>query len=62
MNDWKKASLGGEAHESLEVRTADDMVEIRDPGTGDIIVRTTPRKWAAFLLGVKAGEFDHFVA
>ncbi|WP_329489005.1 DUF397 domain-containing protein [Kitasatospora sp. NBC_01246] len=62
MNDWKKASLGGEAHESLEVRTADDMVEIRDPDTGDIIVRTTPRKWAAFLLGVKAGEFDHFVA
>ncbi|MEU1421422.1 DUF397 domain-containing protein [Kitasatospora sp. NPDC005751] len=62
MNDWKKASLGGEAHESLEVRTVDDMVEIRDPDTGDIIVRTTPRKWAAFLLGVKAGEFDHFVA
>ncbi|MFF1793685.1 DUF397 domain-containing protein, partial [Kitasatospora sp. NPDC058263] len=58
MNDWKKASLGGDADESLEVRTADDMVEIRDPGTGDIIVRTTPRKWAAFLLGVKAGEFD----
>ncbi|MFF1904227.1 DUF397 domain-containing protein [Kitasatospora sp. NPDC058218] len=62
MNDWQKASLSGDANESLEVRTADDMVEIRDPDTGDIIVRTTPRKWAAFLLGVKAGEFDHFVA
>ncbi|MEV0533379.1 DUF397 domain-containing protein [Kitasatospora sp. NPDC050463] len=62
MNDWQKAILGGEAGDSLEVRTVDDMVEIRDPGTGDIIVRTTPRKWEAFLLGVKAGEFDHFVA
>lgn len=62
MNDWQKSSLSGESNECLEVRTADDMVEIRDPDTGDVIVRTTPRKWAAFLLGVKAGEFDHFVA
>ncbi|MFE2723255.1 DUF397 domain-containing protein [Kitasatospora sp. NPDC059327] len=62
MNNWQKASLSGEADESLEVRIVDDMVEIRDPDTGDIIVRTTPKKWEAFLLGVKAGEFDHFVA
>ncbi|MFB7616198.1 DUF397 domain-containing protein [Kitasatospora sp. NPDC056181] len=62
MNDWQKPSPTGESDESLEVRTVDGMVEIRDPGTGGIIVRTTPRKWEAFLLGVKAGEFDHFVA
>ncbi|MFI6849073.1 DUF397 domain-containing protein [Kitasatospora sp. NPDC050467] len=62
MNDWQTASPGGGPEESLEVRTADGMVEIRDPDTGNIIVRTTPRKWEAFLLGVKAGEFDHFVA
>ncbi|MFJ9951408.1 DUF397 domain-containing protein [Kitasatospora sp. NPDC091207] len=62
MQDWQKSSYSGNSNQCLEVRTADDMVEIRDPDTGDIIVRTTHRKWEAFLLGVKAGEFDHFVA
>ncbi|WP_406200754.1 DUF397 domain-containing protein [Kitasatospora sp. NBC_01560] len=62
MNDWQKSSPDGASDECLEVRTADGMVEIRDPDTNDIVVRTTPAKWEAFLLGVKAGEFDHFVA
>ncbi|MEV6973429.1 DUF397 domain-containing protein [Kitasatospora sp. NPDC093806] len=60
--DWQKAAPGGEGENALEIRTFNGMVEIRDPNNPDgIIVRTTPRKWEAFVLGVKAGEFDHFV-
>ncbi|CAM5290575.1 hypothetical protein SALBM311S_05481 [Streptomyces alboniger] len=32
--------------------------ETSDPGT---VVTTNRRKWDAFVLGVQAGEFDHFV-
>jgi hypothetical protein len=32
--------------------------ETRDP---DNVVTTNRRKWDAFVLGVQAGEFDHFV-
>lgn len=32
--------------------------ETSDPGT---VVTTTRKKWDAFVLGVQAGEFDHFV-
>lgn len=31
--------------------------ETDDPGN---VVTTTRRKWEAFVLGVRAGEFDHF--
>ncbi len=62
MDTWQKAAPGGEGEDALEIRTVDGMVELRDPRNDAIVVRTTPRKWAAFVLGVKAGEFDHFVA
>ncbi|MFF2368188.1 MULTISPECIES: DUF397 domain-containing protein [unclassified Streptomyces] len=39
----------------------DDLVYIRETGDPDNVVTTTRRKWDAFVLGVRAGEFDHFV-
>jgi hypothetical protein len=58
---WQKSSYSGANDNCVEVRTADDgMVELRESDSGDIIVRTTPVKFAKFLQGVKAGEFDHF--
>ncbi|WP_225098105.1 DUF397 domain-containing protein [Streptomyces sp. CoH27] len=30
--------------------------------SADTVVTTTRHKWNAFVLGVQAGEFDHFVA
>ncbi|MFE2723254.1 DUF397 domain-containing protein [Kitasatospora sp. NPDC059327] len=60
MSSWQKSSYSGESNECIEVRTAEGMVELRESETYDVIIRTTPRKWVAFLLGVKAGEFDHF--
>ena len=37
------------------------MIHIRESDDPDVIVTTTPEKLKAFVLGVKAGEFDHFV-
>ncbi|MPY63856.1 DUF397 domain-containing protein [Streptomyces spongiae] len=36
-------------------------VYIRETSDPDNVVTTNRRKWDAFVLGVQAGEFDHFV-
>ncbi|WP_128432375.1 DUF397 domain-containing protein [Streptomyces cyaneus] len=36
-------------------------VYIRETSAPDNVVTTNRRKWDAFVLGVQAGEFDHFV-
>ncbi|MFE1292909.1 DUF397 domain-containing protein [Streptomyces sp. NPDC058751] len=40
---------------------SDDLVYIRETGDPENVVTTTRRKWDVFVLGVQAGEFDHFV-
>ncbi|MFJ8473986.1 DUF397 domain-containing protein [Kitasatospora sp. NPDC094011] len=60
MNVWRKASASGESGDCVEVRASGDLVEIRESDRPDVVVRTTPRKWAAFVRGVKDGEFDRF--
>ncbi|MFS8199166.1 DUF397 domain-containing protein [Streptomyces sp. CWNU-52B] len=39
----------------------DELVYIRETSDPDTVVTTTQKKWDAFVLGVQAGEFDHFV-
>ena len=56
---WQKATYSSASNACLEVRTVDGLVELRESDDGEIIVRTTPVKFAKFLQGVKAGEFDH---
>ncbi|MEU1629689.1 DUF397 domain-containing protein [Streptomyces sp. NPDC020096] len=47
---------------SLEVTTGEDgMIYIRETEEPDVVAVTSPAKWDAFVKGVKAGEFDHFV-
>ncbi|MEU1510301.1 DUF397 domain-containing protein [Kitasatospora sp. NPDC005748] len=58
-NQWQKSSFSSSSDNCVEVRTVDGMVELRESDTGDIIVRTTPPKFAKFVQGIKAGEFDH---
>ncbi|MEU9076898.1 DUF397 domain-containing protein [Kitasatospora sp. NPDC004745] len=60
MNTWRKSSSSGESNECVEVRAAGGLVEIRESDRPETVVRTTPRKWAAFVRGVKAGEFDPY--
>ncbi|MDH6119586.1 DUF397 domain-containing protein [Kitasatospora sp. GAS204B] len=59
---WQKSSYSAANNQCVEVRTADDLVELRESDEGDVIVRTTPTKFAKFLQGVKDGEFDHFAS
>ncbi|RVU17063.1 DUF397 domain-containing protein [Streptomyces antnestii] len=39
----------------------DDLVYLRETSDPETVVTTTQSKWDAFVLGVQAGEFDHFV-
>ncbi|GAB2721027.1 DUF397 domain-containing protein [Kitasatospora kifunensis] len=57
--EWQKSSRSAANDNCVEVRTVDGLVELRESDDGDIIVRTTPVKFAKFLQGVKDGEFDH---
>ncbi|MFJ4192348.1 DUF397 domain-containing protein [Kitasatospora sp. NPDC089509] len=56
---WKKSSYSGANSDCIEVRTAEGTVELRESDEGDVVVRTTRLRLAAFLQGAKAGEFDH---
>ncbi|WP_407648806.1 DUF397 domain-containing protein [Actinacidiphila epipremni] len=48
---------------ALEATVGDDgMVYIRETEQPDVVAVTTAAKWDAFVKGVLAGEFDHFVA
>lgn len=55
--------LRGRILVSLEATVGDDgMIYIRETERPEVVAVTTPAKWEAFVMGVKAGEFDHFVA
>ncbi|MEV7778071.1 DUF397 domain-containing protein [Kitasatospora sp. NPDC088351] len=56
---WQKASFSSATDTCMEVRTVDGIVEIRESDTAEVIVRTSPTKFAKFLQGIKADEFDH---
>ncbi|MFD3481877.1 DUF397 domain-containing protein [Streptomyces sp. NPDC058665] len=58
---WQKSTFSGEANGCVYLATADDgTIKLRESDDPDVIVTTTPEKLRAFILGVKAGEFDHF--
>jgi hypothetical protein len=61
---WRKSSFSGcrGVGNYLEVtRGEDGMIYLRESDEPDVVAVTTPAKWDAFVKGVKAGEFDHFV-
>ncbi|MFD8756302.1 DUF397 domain-containing protein [Kitasatospora sp. NPDC059577] len=57
--EWQKSSFSEANNNCVEVRGADGVIELRESDEGDVIVRTSAAKFAAFLQGAKAGEFDH---
>ncbi|MFJ9028657.1 DUF397 domain-containing protein [Streptomyces sp. NPDC102274] len=60
--DWQKSSYSANAGNCVNVAAADDgTIKIQESDEPDTVVTTTPEKLRAFILGVKAGEFDHFV-
>ncbi|MFI9321628.1 DUF397 domain-containing protein [Kitasatospora aureofaciens] len=56
---WQKSSYSAANDNCVEVRTANGLVEVHESDDGQVIVRTAPARFAAFLQGAKAGEFDH---
>ncbi|MFD5553803.1 DUF397 domain-containing protein [Streptomyces sp. NPDC127068] len=60
---WQKSSYssGGDEGQCLEIATRADTVLLRESDAPGTVVTTTPAKLRAFLLGVKAGEFDHLI-
>lgn len=58
---WRKSSWSGGADNCVEIAVAaDGSVGVRDSkqhGLGPVL-EFTPTEWAAFLGGVKDGEFD----
>ncbi|CAL9468091.1 hypothetical protein SUDANB106_02806 [Streptomyces sp. enrichment culture] len=60
--EWHKATFSeGEGPNCIEIARDGDRVLMRENSKPDEIVVTTPAKLDAFLKGIKAGEFDHFV-
>ncbi|MGW0334512.1 DUF397 domain-containing protein [Streptomyces sp. NPDC003011] len=55
---WIEVAFG----ESDTGDDGDAPVHLRETSTPETVVTTNRRKWDAFVLGVQAGEFDHFVA
>lgn len=54
---WRRASFCGTG-ECVEVTRDDDAIVIRDSKNPAFNLRYTRQEWRAFVLGVKAGDFD----
>ncbi|RGD61027.1 DUF397 domain-containing protein [Kitasatospora xanthocidica] len=61
---WQKASYSDAegADNCLELAQGNgDLCHVRESDDPSIILTTTTTKLRAFLLGAKAGEFDHLI-
>ncbi|MGW1762743.1 DUF397 domain-containing protein [Streptomyces sp. NPDC002073] len=59
---WQKSSFsGGGGEQCLHVAKDQDKILLCESDDPASIITTSPEKLAAFIAGVKAGEFDHFV-
>ncbi|MFI5686801.1 DUF397 domain-containing protein [Streptomyces sp. NPDC051636] len=59
---WQKSSFsGGGGENCVELAEHDGGILMRESDDPSRVVVTSREKLQAFLLGVKAGEFDHLV-
>jgi hypothetical protein len=60
---WQKSSFsGGGGENCVEVAQHDGNIVMRESDAPGDIITTSRDKLAAFIKGVKAGEFDHFIS
>ncbi|MCX4865239.1 DUF397 domain-containing protein [Streptomyces sp. NBC_00825] len=61
--NWQKSSFSGADNNQscIELAPVDGSIKIRESDDPDIVVTTSVAKLRAFVLGVKAGEFDHLI-
>ncbi|MED7952364.1 MULTISPECIES: DUF397 domain-containing protein [unclassified Streptomyces] len=59
---WQKGTLDPDAPvPCLEIAADGDLIRLRESDAPALVVTTSKAKLRAFILGVKAGEFDHLV-
>ncbi|MFE6718950.1 DUF397 domain-containing protein [Streptomyces albidoflavus] len=59
---WQKSSFsGGNGEDCVEVALHAGAILMRESDEPGEVIATSPAKLAAFIAGVKAGEFDHLV-
>ncbi|GGY65780.1 DUF397 domain-containing protein [Streptomyces xanthochromogenes] len=60
---WQKSSFSGADNNQscVELAPVDGQIKIRESDDPDVVVTTSVTKLRAFVLGVKAGEFDHLI-
>ncbi|MFC9752779.1 DUF397 domain-containing protein [Streptomyces sp. NPDC056921] len=59
--EWQKSSFSGGGEQCVEVAWQGEEILVRESDDPHTVTRTSRAKFAAFIQGVKAGEFDHFV-
>ncbi|MFF2957645.1 DUF397 domain-containing protein [Streptomyces sp. NPDC057963] len=60
--EWQKSSFsGGGGEQCIEVARHTDDILMRESDDPSVVTTTSRAKFAAFIQGVKAGEFDRFV-
>lgn len=58
-DNWRKSSHSAQATDCVEVAITDESVFVRDTKNRNLPAhRYTRSEWAAFLAGVRDGEFD----
>jgi hypothetical protein len=57
--DWRKSSLSGDGPQCVKVADCNGAILLRESDTPNAITTTSRARFAAFIAGVKAGEFDH---
>lgn len=59
--EWQKSSFsGGGGEQCVEVAQHSEQILMRESDDPGAVTTTSRAKFAAFIEGVKAGEFDHF--
>ncbi|MEV0413970.1 DUF397 domain-containing protein [Streptomyces sp. NPDC050448] len=61
--NWQKSSFSGADNNQscVELAPVDGAIKMRESDDPDVVVTTSVDKLRAFILGVKAGEFDHLI-
>ncbi|WP_413798851.1 DUF397 domain-containing protein [Streptomyces iranensis] len=60
--EWRKSSFssGVGGQDCVEVATAPNgLIRLRESDDPAAVITTDPAPWAAFVRGLKRGEFDH---
>lgn len=61
--NWQKSSFSGADNNQscIELAPVDGAIRMRESDDPDVVVTPSVAKLRAFVLGVKAGEFDHLI-